>query len=48
MTPNEMLQLLSRLWVACLDYPEADHYRILKHIEELQKLVFRLEKEGRG
>jgi hypothetical protein len=49
MTPNEMLQLLSQLWVACLDYPEAEHYWILKHIEGLQKLIFRLEKgEGRG
>lgn len=46
MTPDEMLRMLSQIWFACAEYPEAEHYRILKYIEELQKLIFRLE-EGK-
>jgi hypothetical protein len=43
MAPNEMLQALSQIWLACAkDYPEADHEAILKHIEALQLLIFGL------
>lgn len=42
MTPNEMLMSLSRIWKACVEYPNADHEEILKHIEALQLLIFRL------
>lgn len=41
MSPNEMLQALSRIWLACVvEYPEADHGLILRHVEALQVLVF--------
>lgn len=43
MTPDEMLRMLSQIWSACAEYPEAEHYWILKHIEGLQKLIFELE-----
>ena len=42
MTPDEMLRMLSQIWFACADYPEAEHYWILKYIEGLQKLIFEL------
>jgi len=42
MQPNDMLQALSRLWYACLEYPEADHEAILAHIEALQVMIFDL------
>jgi len=42
MTPNEMLQMLSTIWAACAEYPDAEHGEILGHIEKLQSLVFQL------
>lgn len=44
MSPNEMLLALSRIWHSCVEYPEADHAAILRHIESLQLLVFGLKK----
>ena len=46
MTPAEMLRMLSQIWFACAEYPEAEHYWILKHIEGLQKLIFELRSES--
>lgn len=41
MTPNEMLMDLSRVWKAVVEkYPEAEHEKILEHIEALQLLIF--------
>jgi len=43
MTPNEMLQVLSVIWMTCVvEYPKADHKEILKHIEKLQLIIFNL------
>jgi len=43
MTPGEMLTTLSIMWsVLVLQYPDAEHDEILKHIEALQLLIFRL------
>jgi hypothetical protein len=42
-SPNEILSALSRIWLSCADYPDADHAAILGHIENLQLLVFGLE-----
>jgi hypothetical protein len=43
MTPNEILMNLSSIWITCvIDYPEANHMEILKHIEALQMLVIQL------
>jgi hypothetical protein len=44
MSPNEMLRALAVIWTACaVDYPDADHQEILRHIEALQLIIFSLE-----
>lgn len=43
MTPSEMLMSLSCIWKSVVEeYPEAEHDEILKYIESLQLLLFRL------
>jgi hypothetical protein len=43
MTPNEILMSLSCIWKAVVEkYPEAEHEKILEHIEALQLLIFHL------
>jgi hypothetical protein len=44
MSPNEILMTLSRIWLSCADYSDADHAAILRHIEALQLLVFGLDR----
>jgi hypothetical protein len=45
MSPNDMLRALADIWATCvIDYPEADHAEILRHIEALQGIVFGLDK----
>jgi hypothetical protein len=44
MTQNQLLMMLTEIWKSCvLDYPDADHGEIFRHIEALQMLIFRLD-----
>ena len=41
MSPNEMLAALSNIWKTVVEkYPDADHKKILEHVEALQSLLF--------
>lgn len=40
---SEMLMQLSSIWKSCVHYPEAEHKKILEHIEALQSLLFKLQ-----
>jgi len=43
MSINDMLMALSQIWTNCvINYPEADHEEILKHVEKLQSIIFGL------
>jgi hypothetical protein len=40
---NSMLKMLSVIWMICVvDYPDADHEKILEHIGKLQLIIFSL------
>lgn len=43
MSINNMLMALSQIWINCvINHPEANHEEILKHIEKLQSIIFKL------
>jgi len=44
MTPNEMLKALSAIWLSYAGgYMNDDYEDVLKHIEALQEIIFKLE-----
>lgn len=44
MLANNMLIALSEIWKGCMiNYPEANHEKILEYIQKLQSIIFELE-----